>query len=134
MHSSLYSGLSLHKRAPLAHIARAPSVVIRISRNDRNGHRRRILRARVKALGLPCAICGAPIDYSLPAGDPWSYELDEIIPVSLGGSELDPENVQPAHRICNERKGNRIGYVADAPAPGAREPQLKPKASQDWSS
>ena len=24
MHSSLYSGLSLHKRAPLAHIARAP--------------------------------------------------------------------------------------------------------------
>lgn len=105
-----------------------------MSRNDRNGHRRRILRARVKALGLPCAICGAPIDYSLPPLDPMSYELDEIIPVSLGGSELDPENVQPAHRICNERKGNRIGYVADAPAPSAREPQAKPKASQDWSS
>ena len=66
-----------------------------------------------------------------------SYELDEIIPVSLGGSELDPENVQPAHRICNERKGNRIGYVADAPTLSAREPQVpqvKPKASQDWSS
>lgn len=103
-----------------------------MSRNDRNGHRRRILRARVKALGLPCAICGAPIDYSLPPLDPMSYELDEIIPVSLGGSELDPENVQPAHRICNERKGNRIGYIADAPASSAREPQLKPKVSQDW--
>ena len=35
-----------------------------------NGHRRRQLRARLRAQGLPCAICGQPIDYDLPAGDP----------------------------------------------------------------
>jgi len=70
-----------------------------------NGHRRRQLRKRVASLGLPCAICGKPIDYSLEPGHPMSYELDEKTPVALGGDPLDPRNVQPAHRICNERKG-----------------------------
>lgn len=65
------------------------------------------LRNRVKLLGMPCALCGQPIDYSLPCGHPMSYELDEIVPVSLGGSPVDIDNVQPAHRICNQRKGNR---------------------------
>lgn len=32
-----------------------------------NGHRRRKLREYFKNLGLPCAICGRPIDYDLPA-------------------------------------------------------------------
>lgn len=73
-----------------------------------NGTRRNKLRARVKAMGLPCALCGLAIDYSLPAGDPMSYELDEIIPVSKGGDPYDINNVQPAHRICNQRKGNKI--------------------------
>ena len=100
-----------------------------MSRNDRNGHRRRILRNRVKQMGLPCALCGDPIDYSLPAGDPWSYELDEIVPVSLGGSELDPDNVQPAHRICNQ-KGNRIGFTREREA--SAQPAPPPSPSQDW--
>ena len=71
-----------------------------------NGSRRTALRKRVAAMGLPCALCGKAIDYSLPAGDPMSYELDEIIPVSRGGDPLDPEKVQPAHRCCNQAKGN----------------------------
>lgn len=83
----------------------------------KNGSRRNKLRQRVKSLGLPCHICGKPIDYELPAGNPMAFELDEIIPVSkywLGGYEtptqcaLDPENVAPAHRICNQRKGNKL--------------------------
>ena len=46
-----------------------------------------------------------------------SYELDEIVPVSRyreGGyatpqqAALDPMNVAPAHRICNQRRGNRL--------------------------
>lgn len=37
-----------------------------------------------------------------------SYELDEIIPVSRGGDPFDIDNVQPSHRICNQRKGNRM--------------------------
>lgn len=86
-------------------------------------------------MGLPCAICGQPIDYDLPAMHPMSYELDEIVPVSLGGSELDPGNVQPAHRICNRRKSNKMFYVCDGPG------EVKGKGkrgvsegghSQDW--
>lgn len=89
-----------------------------------NGAKRTALRNRVKALGLPCAICGQPIDYSLSAGDPMSYELDEIVPVSKGGSPYDFDNVQPAHRICNQQKGN-----------GDRVPKAKMSdfpTSRDW--
>jgi hypothetical protein len=34
-----------------------------------------------------------------------SFEVDEIVPVSKGGDPLDFANTQPAHRICNQRKG-----------------------------
>lgn len=37
-----------------------------------------------------------------------SYELDEIIPVSRGGDPYDIDNVAPAHRICNQRKSNKL--------------------------
>lgn len=105
------------------------------SRYARNGDRRRKLMARLRALGLPCALCGQPIDYSLPAGDPMSFEVDEIIPVSLGGDELDWRNLQPTHRICNERKGNRVGFRAHgAPSQGPHEPGAPAvRPSQDWS-
>lgn len=73
-----------------------------------NSHRRNKLRDKVKSKGLPCALCGKPIDYDLPAGDPMSYELDEIVPVSRGGNPYDENNVQPAHRLCNQQKGNKM--------------------------
>ncbi len=72
-----------------------------------NGNARRKVRAWLKDQGGPCHICGGAIDYSLPAGHPMSFEVDEIVPVSLGGSPTDPANVAPAHRICNERRGNK---------------------------
>lgn len=53
-----------------------------------------------------------------------SYELDEIVPVSLGGSPVDFDNVQPAHRICNQRKGNRMAPL--------RVSQKPIETSQDW--
>lgn len=73
-----------------------------------NGHARRRLRARLRSEGRPCHICGQPIDYSLPAGDPMSFEVDEIVPVSRGGSPYDYGNVGAAHRVCNQRRGNRM--------------------------
>ena len=73
-----------------------------------NGNARRKLRARLRAEGRPCHICGMPIDYGLPAGDPWSFEVDELVPVSRGGDPLDYSNVDAAHRICNQRRGNRM--------------------------
>lgn len=90
-----------------------------------NGNARRKVRAWLKAQALPCAICGRPIDYSLPAGDPMSFEVDEIVPVSRGGSPIDRANVQPAHRICNQRRGNRM--PGDAGAAG-----LAVRRSRDW--
>lgn len=72
-----------------------------------NGAARRAVRAWLKSQGRPCHLCGRAIDYSLPAGDPWSFEVDEIVPVSKGGSPVDRSNVAPAHRICNQRRGNR---------------------------
>ena len=90
-----------------------------------NGHARRQVRAWLRAQGPPRATCGRPIDYDPPAGDPMSFEVDEIVPVSRGGSPIDRANVQPAHRICNERRGNRM--PGDAGAAG-----LAVRRSRDW--
>lgn len=74
----------------------------------RNYHARVSLRRRVARRGDPCALCGKPIDYSLPRGHPMAYELDEKVPVSRGGSPIDPDNVQATHAICNRKKGNKL--------------------------
>lgn len=70
------------------------------------------------AAGEPCAVCGRPIDLDKPQWyidpkdgkrkrAPWSLECDEIIPLSMGGSPIDRNNVQPTHRVCNQRKGGK---------------------------
>ena len=100
-----------------------------------NGNARRKLKARLKALGGACAICGRPIDYSLPPGDPWSFEVDEIRPVSRWRefgydsptqAALDPLNVQPSHRLCNQRKGDGSKRYASHAQP------VKPRTSRQW--
>lgn len=72
-----------------------------------NGARRRALAARVKAMGMPCWICGLPIDPMRKAGDPLSFELDELVPVSKGGSPVDFENTAGSHRACNQWRGDK---------------------------
>ena len=72
-----------------------------------NGARRRALVARVRAIGGPCHICGLPIPPDAPAGTPLAFELDELVPVSRGGSPVDPSNVAPSHRCCNAWRGNK---------------------------
>lgn len=37
---------------------------------------------------------------------PMSFVVDEITPVSKGGDPLDFDNTQPAHWLCNARKGD----------------------------
>lgn len=82
--------------------------------NIRNSHAREQLRKLMKERQEPCHICGMPIDYSLPARHPLSFEMDEVIPVSRLPKEqrkaaaCDPANVRPAHRICNEHRGNKL--------------------------
>lgn len=77
-------------------------------RNPRRVSGRDSLRIRVRSLGLPCHVCGLPIDYSLPPGHPLCYELDEIVPVAKGGRPNDMANTAPAHRCCNQWKSDRM--------------------------
>ncbi|WP_165247501.1 HNH endonuclease [Adlercreutzia sp. ZJ141] len=81
-----------------------------------NGNATRKMRARLRAEGRPCHLCKQPIDYSLPPGDPWSFELDHVVPIARGGDPYDYTNVDAAHRICNQRKGCRMPGDASATA------------------
>lgn len=90
-----------------------------------NGTKRREIRRWLLRTQSTCALCGKPIDKSLRTPHPMSAEVDEIVPVSKGGDPLDRRNVQLVHRICNQRKGNRLeGHdvtVKDLPNPTSRE-------------
>ena len=89
-----------------------------------NGHRRDQVIRRVKREENECWLCGEPVDKTLGlmlgahsprcakpecAGcvpHPKSATVDEVIPVSLGGSAIDRQNCRLAHRDCNIRRGN----------------------------
>lgn len=66
------------------------------------------LRKQVFATQSVCGICGKEVDKTLPFNHPLAPELDEIVPVSRGGSAFDIDNLQLVHRLCNERKGNKM--------------------------
>lgn len=53
-----------------------------------------------------CALCGRPVDLTLPGTNKWGPTADHIIPRIEGGAELDPRNGQLAHRTCNITKEN----------------------------
>lgn len=72
-----------------------------------NGARRREVRRWVLANYDHCAICGGRVDRSLKWPHPLSPSVDEILPVSKGGSPYDKDNVQLAHLVCNERRQAR---------------------------
>lgn len=83
-----------------------------------NYSQREKVRRRLKAMGEPCAICGKPIDYDLDwwtdpkdgkrKRHPMSFEYDHRVALANGGDRASFENAQPAHRICNQRKGARM--------------------------
>lgn len=72
-----------------------------------NGHRRNQLRARVLREESYCWLCGQPVDVTLPPHLDGSPEVDEVVPVSLGGDPLDRNNCRLAHRLCNVRRGQQ---------------------------
>lgn len=102
--------------------------------------RRRKYRQRFKAIEAPCGICkgklGA-IHYDEPSDSkhPLSFVIDEIIPVSkwkeagypsAAAAADDFNNLQAAHYICNQRKGNKTGYTLQAePTPKTPHPVRK---------
>lgn len=74
----------------------------------RNSKLRQDVRRRVLAMYDHCAICGREVDKTLPQYDPLAPEVDEIIPVSRGGSPYDLDNLQLTHRVCNQKKGAKM--------------------------
>ena len=81
-----------------------------------NGHRRNQVRARVLREESDCWLCGLPVDKTLKTPHPGSPEVDEILPVSLGGSPIDRANCRLAHRLCNVRRGNGTRTTKAKPA------------------
>lgn len=53
-----------------------------------------------------------PIDRTLPNLHPCQGTVDELVPVSRGGSPYDPANCVAAHRCCNNwRKAKPVPVV-----------------------
>ena len=84
-----------------------------------NGYRRRKEQARYRAMGANCYICLQPIDYSLRSPDPWSFVIDETVPIARGG-RVCHSNSGPAHRWCNGIKGTHTLEWARASPSAAR--------------
>ena len=87
-------------------------------------------RKRWRVQGLACYICGQPIDYGLRAPDPWSFVIDETIPLKHGGT-LTYDNQGPAHWWCNRIKSTHSlawarAKVRELIAQGKAPQRLKP--------
>lgn len=93
-----------------------------------NSKKRDRLRARVLYEENVCWLCGQRVNKKLPPGLPESPEVDEILPVSLGGDPYDRKNCRLAHRLCNQKRGNKLPsqVIAKPPTRGAL------KTSRAW--
>lgn len=91
-------------------------------------------RRTVLAQAEVCALCGLPIDKSLRFPDPMSATVDHIVPISKGGHPSDPQNLQPAHLICNQMKAAKETIEANTKEKGKKQEignRALPK-SFDW--
>lgn len=98
--------------------------------------------ATIKASGAPCALCGRPIDYSIPhfylGADgrrhvhPASFVVDEIVPIKYGGSPTDEDNTQAAHYACNAVKGCRTPEWVNSPEGKKALADALPKAMRKF--
>jgi hypothetical protein len=67
------------------------------------------MAAKLKAEARVCWLCGLPIDPDLKSPHPFSFSVDHVAPVSMGGAIASRANVLPAHRICNMKRGTGRG-------------------------
>jgi len=84
------------------------------------------------------------IDYSLRFPHPYSFVIDELVPISrywLGGyptaqaAALDYGNLAAAHKCCNEWRGNRTVNEVMRIANGRKDAKRLPskvRTSRDW--
>jgi 5-methylcytosine-specific restriction endonuclease McrA len=86
------------------------------------------LSARLKKELPPyCWICSEEIDLTLHHTHKKSWTLDHMVPLSKGGDPYDENNLRPAHRDCNSRRG-----TGDRPEGTPRKRGPKPKQSRVW--
>lgn len=72
------------------------------------------LRKATSDNGLPCHLCGKPIDMSLPYTHPLAFTADHLDAIANGGNLLG--DLAPAHRRCNSRRGRkRLAHQVRAP-------------------
>ena len=73
--------------------------------------RKQRLRREVGRLGLPCALCGGPIDVELKHPHPQSFSADHVASLEAFASDpalrmrmLRRSEIQPSHLSCNARR------------------------------
>ena len=70
----------------------------------------RIQRARYKEQcrrdNQPCMHCRERILYAAPATEPLSFTIEHLLSRREGGARDDPNNWGPAHRRCNQERGD----------------------------
>ncbi len=80
-------------------------------RADHEGPHRTVFeknKKRILATETVCAICGRPVNKSLPKGDPMAPEIDHIIPISKNGHPSDISNLCLVHASCNKAKSDKV--------------------------
>lgn len=80
-------------------------------RKDRIGqHNTAFLKNRKRILMSQdiCYICGRVVDKSLDQNNPMSAQVDHIIPLAKGGHPSDISNLALTHKICNNRKSDKL--------------------------
>ena len=97
-----------------------------------NSTKRNKLRAQVLREETNCWLCGQFVDVKLKAGLPESPEVDEILPVSLGGNPYDRSNTRLAHRLCNQKRSNKLPAEAIEAARNRTQESQPLKTSREW--
>lgn len=73
---------------------------------ENKGENRRDYRGMLIAMlkqrdGNKCKLCGGTLKLE-------TTQIDHKIPLSLGGGECDPFNLQIVHKGCNQEKGQKL--------------------------
>ena len=65
-------------------------------------------RQRDQHANAPCWICGQPIDYTIPDGQPEAWSPDHLIPLATNPKLAeDPANIRASHHNCNRSRRDK---------------------------
>ena len=73
--------------------------------DPRRTKRWQTIRQQILAADDTCHICNTP----------GADSVDHLVPLSKGGEPFDPDNLAPAHNICNKRRSDNPQVFPQAP-------------------